>query len=80
MRLSELGNKEIINLNNGERLGLLEEADILFDENSGKILSIIIPERRISFRLLGIESANMEIPWSSIRKIGYDMIIVELDY
>lgn len=80
MRLSELGNKEIINLNNGERLGLLEDADILFDENSGKILSIIIPERRISFRLLGIENANMEIPWSSIRKIGYDMIIVELDY
>ncbi|HLR21422.1 MAG TPA: YlmC/YmxH family sporulation protein [Tissierellaceae bacterium] len=80
MRLSELGDKEIINLNNGERLGLLADADIIFDEHSGEIMSIVVPERRISFRLLGIEDSGMEVPWSSIRKIGYDMIIVELNH
>lgn len=79
MRLSELGNKEIVNLNNGGRLGLLNDADIIFDEDTGKIISLIAPERKLSFKLLGIESNGMEIPWSAIRKIGYDMIIVELD-
>lgn len=80
MRLSELGDKEIINLNNGARLGLLNDADIIFDENTGEILYLIAPERRLSFKLLGLESNGMEIPWSAIRKIGYDMIIVELDF
>ena len=79
MRLSELGEKEIINLNNGARLGLLNDADIVFDEGTGKIVSLIAPEQRLSFKLLGIESNGMEIPWTAIRKIGYDMIIVELD-
>ncbi|NLN14863.1 MAG: YlmC/YmxH family sporulation protein [Tissierellia bacterium] len=79
MRLSELGDKEIINLNNGARLGLLNEADIIFDEETGKIKSLVAPEKRLSFKLLGLESNGMEIPWSAIRKIGYDMIIVELD-
>lgn len=79
MRLSELGDKEIVNLNNGGRLGLLNDADIIFDEKTGEIISLIAPERKLSFKLLGIESNGMEIPWSAIRKIGYDMIIVELD-
>lgn len=79
MRLSELGNKEIVNLNNGGRLGLLIDADIIFDEDTGKIISFIAPERKLSFKLFGLESNGMEIPWSAIRKIGYDMIIVELD-
>ena len=61
MRLSELGEKEIINLNNGARLGLLNDADIVFDEETGKIVSLIAPEQRLSFKLLGIESNGMEI-------------------
>jgi len=79
MRLSELGEKEIINLDNGDRLGLLADADILFDEESGKIISLLVPEKRIAFRFLGIENNGLEIPWTAIRKIGYDMIIVEFD-
>lgn len=79
MRLSELGEKELINLNNGGRLGLLADADLVLDVESGKIISLIVPERRFTFRFLGIPSDGMEIPWSAIRKIGYDMIIVELD-
>ena len=79
MRLMELGQKEIVNLNNGARLGIIADSDILIDEKSGEILSLLIPERRFSFKMLGLESSGFEIPWSSIRKIGYDMIIIELD-
>lgn len=79
MRLLELGEKEIVNLNNGGRLGLIADSDFLIDENSGKIISLLVPERRFSFRILGIDSNGTEIPWEAIRKIGYDMIIIELD-
>lgn len=79
MRLIELGEKEIVNLNNGGRLGLIADSDFLIDENTGKIISLIVPERRFSFRILGLDSNGTEIPWDAIRKIGYDMIIIELD-
>lgn len=79
MRLLELGQKEIVNLNNGGRLGLIADSDFLIDEETGKIISLLVPEKRLGFRLLGLETNGIEIPWNAIRKIGYDMIIIELD-
>lgn len=80
MRLLELGQKEIVNLNNGGRLGLIADSDFLIDEETGKIISLLVPEKRLGFRILGLESNGTEIPWNAIRKIGYDMIIIELDW
>lgn len=77
MRLFELNNKEIVNLNNGGRLGLIADSDFLIDEDSGKILSLLVNQRKLSFRLLGLEGSETQIPWESIRKIGYDMVIIE---
>ncbi|MCF6464684.1 YlmC/YmxH family sporulation protein [Clostridium sp. Cult2] len=75
--LSELGGKEIINLNNGQRLGIIADSDIVVDKNTGKILTLLVPEKKLQFRLFG-ENSSIEIPWNTIRKIGNDMIIVEL--
>lgn len=80
MRLSELGEKEVVNLNSGGRLGVLADSDLIIDEDSGKIISLLVPDRRFTLKLFGVEKNSMDIPWDSIRKIGYDMIIVELDY
>lgn len=79
MRLIDLGQKEIVNLNNGGRLGLVADSDFLIDEESGRIISLLVSERRFGLRLLGLDSMDTEIPWESIRKIGYDMIIIESD-
>ncbi|NLV75547.1 MAG: YlmC/YmxH family sporulation protein [Tissierellia bacterium] len=79
MLLDELGGKEIVNLNNGERLGIIADCDILVDEKTGKILSLLIPERKIQFKLF-TENNYIEIPWHTIKKIGNDMIIIELDH
>ncbi|NMB08882.1 MAG: YlmC/YmxH family sporulation protein [Tissierellia bacterium] len=78
MILSQLGYKEIINLNNGERLGLLADSDIYVEEKTGKIIAFLVPEKRLQFKIFG-ELEYIEIPWDSIRKIGNDMIIVELE-
>lgn len=79
MRFSEIGQKEIVNLNNGGRLGLIADCDLIIDEENGKIISLLVPERKLSLRLLGLDNLETEIPWESIRKIGYDMIIIETD-
>ncbi|MCF6459889.1 YlmC/YmxH family sporulation protein [Clostridium sp. Cult3] len=77
MMLSDLGGKEIVNLNNGERLGIIADSDIIVDEKTGKILTLIVPERKLQFKLFA-ENDYIEIPWHAIRKIGNDMIIIEL--
>lgn len=80
MRLSELGGKEIVNLNDGGRLGIIADSDLVIDEKSGKILALLVPDRRSQIKIFGFNDRNgVEIPWSSIRKIGNDMIIIELD-
>ena len=78
MLLSELGGKEIVNLNNGERLGIIADCDIVVDKKNGGIISLLIPERKMQFNFFG-ESKEIEIPWTSIRKIGHDMIIIEVE-
>ncbi len=79
MRLSELNQKEVVNLNNGGRMGILADLDLVINEETGKIISLLVPDRKFSLKIFATEQTSMEIPWDSIRKIGYDMIIVELD-
>lgn len=77
MMLTELGGKEIVNLNNGERLGIIADSDIVVDEKTGEIITLLIPERKLQFKIFG-GNYDMEIPWETIRKIGNDMVIIEL--
>ncbi|AMA72717.1 MULTISPECIES: YlmC/YmxH family sporulation protein [Aneurinibacillus] len=76
MRYSELGGKEIIDLDNGERMGVVGQSDLVIDPDTGKIESIIIP----ASGLLGFgkKKEEMMIPWKAIRKIGSEMIIIEM--
>ena len=78
MRLSKLGGKEIVNLNDGGRLGVIADSDLVIDEQSGKILSLLVPDKKNQFALFASKS-EIEIPWSSIRKIGNDMIIIDMN-
>ncbi|MCR2042720.1 YlmC/YmxH family sporulation protein [Anaerosalibacter massiliensis] len=78
MLLSELGGKEIVNLNDGGRLGMIADSDVIIDINTGKIISLLLPDKRVQFKLFG-EKEEIEIPWNSIKKIGDDMIIVEIE-
>ncbi len=77
MLLSKFGGKELVNLNDGSRLGLIEDADLLVDEETGKIESFIIFENRLFF--MKSDRNGYKIPWDAIRKIGNDMVIVEID-
>ena len=70
MRLSEIGNKEIVDLSTGCSHGQLWDAEMIFD-----IRSVLVP----TFESGGFFRKNLgdmcELPWSSIVIIGDDMII-----
>ncbi|QEK12222.1 YlmC/YmxH family sporulation protein [Crassaminicella thermophila] len=78
MKLSKLGGKEIVNLSDGGRLGVLAESDLLVDEKNGKIRAMLVPDLKNQFSIFH-DKNFIEIPWDCVRKIGNDMIIIELE-
>lgn len=78
MKLSKLGGKEIVNLNDGGRLGMLAESDLLIDERNGKIKALLVPDFKSQFSIFH-DKNYFEIPWECVKKIGNDMIIIEIE-
>ena len=77
MRLSDLIGKDIVNIQNGSRLGTVADSDLVIQAETGEIDSIILPSR--SGFLNFWDKSNLTIPWSAVRKIGAEVIIVDLD-
>lgn len=71
----ELKNKEVINVIDGKRLGHI--IDMVFEQNCGKILGLIVPGMQKSWNWFK-PCDNIFIPFSNICKIGRDVILVEL--
>ncbi len=75
MKLSELYNKEIINVDTGENLGIFGDCDLIIDEKTGEIINFVSGQST-GFGFFK-EQKRKEIMWKSIKKIGSDMIIIE---
>lgn len=73
MRYSDLAGKEIIDIDAGLRLGVVNDTDLVIDAEKGKVVAIIIPARGRWWN-----RRELEIPWHGIKKIGVDLIIVDL--
>lgn len=76
MRLSDLQNKDIVNISDGRNIGNI--IDVKIDEVSGNILSFIIEPNRNFFKFLRSDKLDTEINWKSITKIGEDVILVKI--
>lgn len=76
VKISDLRTREVINISDGRRLGPIKDIDI--DLEQGCIGAIILPGP--GTRLMGIFGREEEIvvPWNKIKKIGYDVILVDL--
>lgn len=74
-RFSELRCKEVVNTADGCRLGFVE--DLVLDLKDGKIIALIVPG---PCKVLGIfgRTENIVIPWQCIKRIGSDIILVDL--
>ena len=67
--------KEVINLNDGKRLGYVQDVEADFE--SGEITAIVVPGTP---KLFSVGNKNdIVIPWSKIKRIGEDIILVEMN-
>ena len=72
MLLSEIGDKEIVDISKGSMHGRLWDAEMIFDETTGIIHSLVVPDfqgPRSKFK------EDLQLPWNSIIIIGEDIII-----
>ena len=74
-RFSSLRCKEVINVSDGSRLGYV--SDLELDLESGRVLALVVPCPGRFFGLLGSKEEYV-IPWSCIRRIGGDIILVDV--
>lgn len=74
VKISEIKQKEVINVNEGRRLGVVYDVEI--DMEKGHIDAIVIPG---TGKLLGIFSKDNDIVinWDNIKKIGVYVILVD---
>ena len=75
IRFSALRCKEVINVTDGARLGYV--SDLELEAESGRVLCLIVPVPGRFFGLFG-SPGDYVIPWSCIRRIGGDLILVDV--
>lgn len=75
MRISDLQNKNVINITDGKNIGTI--IDIEIDDN-GKTTNLYVEKHK--FILSSFSNKEIIIKWSQIEKIGEDVIIVKIDY
>ncbi len=75
MKYSELRCREVICVADGRRLGYISDIKIKIPE--GEIQSIVIPGKCRFLGLFGRKD-DYVIPWNCIRRIGPDIILVEV--
>lgn len=72
--INNLRMMEVIDINTGAKLGYIK--DIKIDITEHKIVSILIPFQKTGwFSKLD----SIEIPWSRVKKVGVDVILVEAE-
>ena len=75
-RITELRGREVINIRTGYRLGYV--FDVLFDMESGKIASLLVPAQARFFGLFGHPNDYI-IPWECVKRVGDDIILIETE-
>ena len=76
IKFTDLQCKEVICVSDGRRLGFI--TDVRLDVPDGCVCAIIVPG---PCRILGVagRSDDFCIPWNCIRKIGPDIVLVDVN-
>ena len=74
MTLSELRTKEVIDVQDGKRLGRV--MDIEFCAESSRVTALVVPADTSLLQSLRGEKCGLVIPWEHICRIGDDVILV----
>lgn len=74
MRLSDLQRKDVININDGRKIGVIIDVNISTD---GNMTSLVVDGGGFFSKFSG--HGELEIKWSQVKKIGEDVILVTID-
>ena len=77
MLLFSSGNKVIIDISTGEKMGYLKNCDLKINEKSGAIEALVLPKSKLNALFMQQEDYS-EIACDKIVKIGTDTILVKL--
>ncbi len=74
MRLTDLKQKEVINITDGVRYGYVYDLEV--NATTGEIINIVVP---VTSKMMGLFGKDEEyiIPWSEIKQIGDDIILID---
>lgn len=75
IRISELRQRDVINVVDGRRLGLIKDVEL--DVVEGKIKALILPGQGGKFLFFFGHNEDLVIPWEKVVKVGIDVILVE---
>jgi YlmC/YmxH family sporulation protein len=75
-RIDELCRKDVININDGCKLGYI--CDVEIDAVEGRVVAFVIYGRSKFFGIFGREE-DIIIPWCDIKTIGEDTLLVNVD-
>lgn len=73
MRASELEGKEVIDINTGNRLGVIQKSELMVNLETGTVEALVL----VQYGWGGREKEIRTIPWCDIRKISDELIIIE---
>lgn len=74
MNLSDLQNKEVIDIASGKRIGAI--IDVIINP-SGYISKLVLEDKRTSRRIFSSNKEDAYLDWKQIVKIGDDIILVD---
>lgn len=75
VKISDLRQRDVINVIDGRRLGPIK--DIELDVELGKVKAIVLPGTNSMFSIFS-KNDDTVVTWDKIKKIGIDVILVEL--
>ncbi len=76
MTLSELKQKEVIDVQDGRRLGRV--MDLEFDLGTSCITALVVPADTSFLQTLRGEKCGLVIPWADVCRIGDDVVLVNV--
>lgn len=74
MNLSDLQSKDIINIKDGKRVGSI--IDVVLDSN-GNLEALIVQKNKFLSSILPSKD-ELKVKWNQIKKIGEDVILVDV--
>ncbi|HIR64033.1 MAG TPA: YlmC/YmxH family sporulation protein [Candidatus Faecousia faecigallinarum] len=75
-RVTELRCKEVINISDGHRLGFVADVEVKLPD--GQVVALVVPGPCRFFGLFGRKD-DYVVPWNCIRRMGSDIILVDLE-